>query len=473
MNHHTYVTGGHCDGEHFGEPDKLNDRLSSDTTETCNVNNMLKLSEHIFGWSPEADIADFYERGILNQIRSSQHPDGRVIYNLSLEPGNHKHYQRPFNQFSCCVGTGMENHVKYGQGIYFHSDSDLWVNLFIPSRLDWASRGLTLQQDGQWPFGDSSTLTITTDKPQTFALHIRHPHWAKELTVSVNGEPVSSDTAPSSYCILEREWNDKDRVEVTFPMHLRTESMPDNPNRIAVFYGPTLLAADLGECDDPAADRPGFVPCLLTKGAAVETWVVPDDIRAQRFRTVGVGKPHDVTLVPFHALHDRRYTVYLDQFTNAEWATRETEILAEQAERKRIEARTVDFFQPGEMQPERDHNFQGHASSPGKVGNKKCRDTDTDGWFSFEMKVGPDSVNELHCTYWGDESGERTFDVLVDDTKLATQTLQKDRPGEFWNAVIPLAPALTEGKQKVTVKYQSHPGHKAGRLFGARVMRAQ
>ena len=137
VNHHTYVTGGHCDGEHFGEPDKLNDRLSSDTTETCNVNNMLKLSEHIFGWSPEADIADFYERGILNQIRSSQHPDGRVIYNLSLEPGNHKHYQRPFNQFSCCVGTGMENHVKYGQGIYFHSDSDLWVNLFIPSRLEW------------------------------------------------------------------------------------------------------------------------------------------------------------------------------------------------------------------------------------------------------------------------------------------------------------------------------------------------
>ena len=148
VNHHTYVTGGHCDGEHFGEPNKLNDRLSGNTTETCNVNNMLKLSEHVFGWRPEPAVADFYERALLNHIRSSQHPDGRIIYNLSLEPGGHKRYEKPFNRFSCCVGTGMENHVKYGQGIYFHSDSDLWVNLFIPSRLTWTSRDLTLQQDG-------------------------------------------------------------------------------------------------------------------------------------------------------------------------------------------------------------------------------------------------------------------------------------------------------------------------------------
>ncbi|MBT7067799.1 MAG: glycosyl hydrolase [Verrucomicrobia bacterium] len=472
VNAHTYVTGGHCDGEHFGEPNKLNDRLSGSTTETCNVNNMLKLSEHVFGWRPEPAVADFYERALLNHIRSSQHPDGRVIYNLSLEPGGHKSYQRPFNQFTCCVGTGMENHVKYGQGIYFHNDTDLWVNLFIPSRLNWKSRGLTVQQDTNWPFGDTTTLTIKTDQPQSLTLRIRHPYWAATLEVKINGDPLPHDTTPSSYAVIEREWKDGDKIEVTFPMCLRTESMPDNPNRIAVFYGPTLLAADLGVCDDPAADQPGFVPCLLAGDAAVEEWVKPEALAKVHFKTVGVGKPRDVSLVPFHELHDRRYTVYLDKFTKDEWAERETEILTDEKERKRIAARTVDFFQPGEMQPERDHNFQGHESKPVDFRGKKGRYTDTDGWFSFEMKVDAEATNELYCTYWGHDNGERTFDVLVDDTLVATQTLEENETGEFWDQSTPLVPALTQGKQKVTVKFQSHPGKQAGGLFGARVMLA-
>ena len=118
VHHHSYVTGGHCDHEHFGEPDKLNDRLSPITTETCNVYNMLKLTTHVFGWKPEADVADFYERALLNHIRSTQHPDGRVIYNLSLKPGHHKEYL-PVDSFTCCSGTGFENHVKYSEANLF------------------------------------------------------------------------------------------------------------------------------------------------------------------------------------------------------------------------------------------------------------------------------------------------------------------------------------------------------------------
>ncbi|MBC8097275.1 MAG: glycoside hydrolase family 127 protein, partial [Akkermansiaceae bacterium] len=140
VHHHSYVTGGHCDGEHFGAADRLNNRLSSNTTETCNVYNMLKLTEHVFGWNPSADAADFYERALLNHIRSSQHPDGRVIYNLSLKPGFHKEYQSPYDGFTCCVGSGMENHVRYGEGIYFHNDDNLWVNLFIASEVNWKAR---------------------------------------------------------------------------------------------------------------------------------------------------------------------------------------------------------------------------------------------------------------------------------------------------------------------------------------------
>ena len=471
VHHHSYVTGGNCEGEHFGPPDKLNNRLSPVTTETCNVYNMLKLTEHVFGWNPSAEAADFYERALLNHIRSSQHPDGRVIYNLSLKPGFHKEYQSLDDGFTCCVDSGMENHVKYGEGIYFHDDTGIWVNLFIASELDWKARGLKLRQEAKWPDADHSRFSVTTDKPQEFTLRIRHPFWADTLTVKVNGQVVSDSTSPSSYCQIKRAWKSGDVVEVTFPMALRTEAMPDNPNRIAVFYGPTLLAADLGAVENPQASQPGFVPVLLTDGKPVSEWVKPISLAEEKFKTTGVGKPHEVELVPFHRLHDRRYTVYLDRFTAADWAKREVEIRAEEQRVRELEARTVDVFQPGEMQPERDHNVKGEKSDPVEALGRKLRHAYDGGWFSYEMKVDPAKANELVCTWWGDESGERNFDILVDDTRIATQKLSNKKTGQFWDATYRIPLELTRGKRQVTIKLQAQPGNFAGGLFGSRILK--
>jgi len=470
VHHHSYVTGGHGEAEHFGPPDKLNDRLSPVTTETCNVYNMLKLTRYVFGWTGSASVADFYERALLNHIRATQHPDGRVIYNLSLQPGHHKEYQTLTNSFTCCVGTGMENHVKYGEDIYFHDDDSLWVNLFIGSELKWKTRGVTVRQETKWPDADTTTLIITADKPQDFALRIRHPFWAEVLRVKVNGKLVSDSTSPSSYCVLRRQWQTGDKVEVTFPMTLRTESMPDNPNRIAVFFGPTLLAADLGPVQDPQADKPGYVPVLLTEGRPITDWVKPVAGKTLVFRTDGVGRPRDVDLVALHRLHDRRYTVYLDRYTSAEWAHREAEIRAEEERLRRLEARTVDVFRPGEMQPERDHNVQGEKSDPVEALGRKLRHAYDGGWFSFEMKVDPVRPNELLCTWWGSETGRRTFDILVDGAKIATQTLLNNRPGRFWDATYSIPAELTQGREKVVVKLQAHPGNFAGGLFGCRTL---
>lgn len=470
VHHHSYVTGGHCEAEHFGPPDKLNDRLTPVTTETCNVYNMLKLTEHVFGWNPNAAAADFYERALLNHIRGSQHPDGRVIYNVSLKPGFHKEYQSLTNGFTCCVGTGMENHVKYGEGIYFHDDSSIWVNLFIASELNWKSHGVTLHQETRWPDGDHSTITVTSTKPKEFTLRIRHPFWADTLTVKVNGKLVSDSTSPSSYCQIKRTWKSGDKVEVTFPMALRTEAMPDNPDRIAVFYGPTLLAADLGAVENPQASQPGFVPVLLTAGRSVSDWVKPVSFAEEKFATMGVGKPHDVQLVPFHRLHDRRYTVYLDRFTPADWAKREAQILAEEQQAKELEARTVDIFRPGEMQPERDHNVQGEKSDPVEAMGRKLRHAYDGGWFSYEMKVSPTQTNELLCTWWGNETGERNFDIFVDGTRIASQKLTNKKTGQFWDATYPIPTELTRSKEKITVKLQAQPGNFAGGLFGSRIV---
>jgi hypothetical protein len=472
--HHSYITGGHCDREHFGPPDRLNDRLSAATTETCNVYNMLKLTRHVFGWNPDVAVADFYERALLNHIRATQHPDGRVIYNLSLLPGHHKEYQPLRDAWTCCMGTGMENHVRYGDGIYFHDDAGLWVNLYLPSELTWRARGLKVRLETDWPFADTATLTFTCEQPREFALRLRHPHWAKTgFAVRVNGGEQALPTLPSSFAVLRRKWRSGDRVEVRFPMSLRTEAMPDNPSRIGIFYGPTLLAADLGPMDQPEAGQPGFVPVLLTEGRPVTDWVKPVSLAALTFKTEGVGRPRDVELTPFFRLHDRRYTVFLDVFTAAGWAKREADIRAEQELEARLTARTLDLLRTGEMQPERDHDLQGEKTSAGEAFGRKWRHATDGGWFAFELRVDPAQPVELLCTYWGgDGGGYREFDILVDGTRIATQKLEQNRPNQFFEVAYPIPAELTRGKSKVTVRLQAHPGKWAGGLFGARMLKA-
>ncbi|MCP5525055.1 MAG: glycoside hydrolase family 127 protein [Verrucomicrobiales bacterium] len=471
VNHHSYVTGGHCDHEYFGPPDQLNDRLSDDTTETCNVYNMLKLTRHIFGWRPESRVADFYERALLNHIRSSQHPDGRVIYNLTLRQGGTKSYQLKYDWFTCCMGTGMENHVRYTDGIYFHDADSLWVNLFIPSTLNWRAHDVQVRQETRWPEGDCTDLLITAARPQEFALRLRRPYWARDgVFASVNGQPVEDATCEDGFLVIRREWRNGDRVRFSFPMSLRTEAMPDNPRRIAVFHGPTLLAADLGPVEDPHADEPFYVPVLLTADRPVTDWLKPVSRTAQVFETVNVGRPREVRLVPFHRLHDRRYTVYFDEYTEADWTRREAELRAEQERQAVLEARTVDRLRIGEMQPERDHNLQGEETSTGEAFGRKWRHAINGGWFGFDLKVRPDGPHELWVTYWGGETGNRIFDILVNGEKVATQRLRENAPGKFYEQTYPIPERLTQGRDKVNVRFQAQPGAWAGGVFDVRLL---
>jgi uncharacterized protein len=475
VNHHSYVTGGHCDHEYFGQPDRLNDRLSPATTETCNVYNMLKLTRHVFGWNPVAAVGDFNERALLNHMRASQHPDGRVIYNLSLQPGHHKEYQRFDDWWTCCMGTGMESHLRYGESIYFHDEEGLWVNLFIPSQLHWQrGSGVVVRQETEFPDADTVTLTLALQGQETFTLRVRHPHWAMQgMRIFVNGDDQAVESQPSSYAELRRAWRGGDRVTITMPMTLRSESMPDNAKRIGIFYGPTLLAADLGPVDNPEAVKPGFVPVLLTDDRPVTDWVRPVMDRALMFRTVGVGRPRDVELVPFFQLHDRRYTVYLDLFTADDWARREADIRAEEARERQLAGRTLDVLRVGEMQPERDHNLQGERTGAGEAFGRRWRHAVDGGWFSFELNVAPDQPAELLCTYWGGDSGNRVFDVTVEGERIATQRLQANQPGRFFDVTYPIPVGITEGRERVTVRFQAHPGAMAGGLFGARMLRAE
>ncbi|UCD48648.1 MAG: glycoside hydrolase family 127 protein [Phycisphaerales bacterium] len=473
VNHHSYCTGGHCINEHFGPPDTLNDRLGVNTTETCNVYNMLKLTRHLFMWEADAKVADFYERALYNHILSSHHPgDGRVIYNLTLEMGGYKRYQTKFDSFTCCVGTNMENHAKYGANIYFHTDDRLYVNLFMASELNWREKGLTLRQETRFPDEPSTTLTVACEEAVELALCIRHPYWIEEgLAITVNGRPVSVTSTPSSYAVVRRTWKDGDRIDVKLPMSLRLESMPDNPNRAAVLYGPVVLAGDLGPVDNPAATRPDFVPVLITGGRSVDEWMVPVLDQPCVFGTQDVGRPCDVTMKPFFRTHERRYSIFWDLFTEEQWRARQAEYQAALERRRLMELATVDFFQPGEMQPERDHNLQGQRTEAGRALGRKWRHAVDGGWFSLTMKVLPDRPMQLVCTFWGSDAGGRTFDILIDGQKLVTQTLENNKPGVFYDETYAIGVSLTQGKSRVTVTFQAHPGRMAGGLFGARMMK--
>lgn len=470
VNHHTYVIGGNSNHEYLGPADQLNDRLSTNTAETCNTYNMLKLSRHLFAWEPRANIADFYERAYLNHILASQNPkDGMMTYFVPLASGSHRNYSNKWFDFTCCHGSGMENHTKHADSAYFHHGKDkLWVNLFMPTELTWKDAGVKLKQETNFPFSPKVSLVLDEAKGGEFELNVRHPYWAKEaFDIKVNGKVVAKSSKPSSFTAIKRKWKKGDKVEFTLPMALRTESMPDNENRVAVMYGPVVLAADLGPEDKPAPR----IPVLVDDNKALPTWLEPVAGQPLTFRTKGAGRPTDLTLKPFWTISEDRYAVYFDRFDEAGWQALEAEYRAEEARIKDLEARTLDYMRIGEMQPERDHKLKQEKNDVREANGRSFRTPLAGGWFEFEMKVDGEKPNDLVMTYWGSDRNNPTFDILIDGQKLLTETLPERKPNVYYDATRPIPEEMTKGKKTVIVRIQSIEGKSASAVAGARTVK--
>ena len=320
----SYVIGGNSDGELFFPPEDFSRHLNANSTETCNTYNMLKLTRHLFQWEPSAETMDFYERGLYNHILASQDPaTGMVTYYVPLKPGAYKTFATPEESFWCCVGTGMENHAKYGDTIYFHNSASLYINLFIASELDWNEKGIVLRQETRFPEEDTTRILFKARQPTRLALRIRYPSWAKTgMDLKINGKKQRVEANPGSYLTVERTWRNGDTVEVRFPMSLQMESLPNNPNQVAILYGPIVLAGDLGAQGLENAKRYGPMMPQVSKAADTEVPALVCNLKdllakihiesrpSLAFRTIGIGRPRDVTLVPFYKVFDRRYTVY-------------------------------------------------------------------------------------------------------------------------------------------------------------------
>ncbi|MBI4328086.1 MAG: glycoside hydrolase family 127 protein, partial [Chloroflexi bacterium] len=313
--HHSYATGGHSKDEHFGEPDKLSDRVDGRTAETCNVYNMLKMTRRLFALRPDIIFADFQERSLFNHILGSIDPeDGRTCYMVPVGRGVQHEYHDMMRSFTCCVGSGMESHALHGDGIYFESGNRLWINLYVPSTAEWKSAGASLTMNTDFPEGESATLKLKLASPRELMLALRRPFWAGEgFTVKVNGEAVADLPKAGSYVELKRTWKDSDEVALALPKTLHLEPLPDNPRRVAVLWGPLVLAGDLGPERERGRGRGSrfqpldSVPVFVAAERPVTDWLKPVPDQAGRFRSEGVGREKEVEFVPFYRLHRRTY----------------------------------------------------------------------------------------------------------------------------------------------------------------------
>ncbi|MCC7433857.1 MAG: glycoside hydrolase family 127 protein [Methanoregulaceae archaeon] len=470
VNHHTYVIGGNSNHEYLGLPDKLSEALSSNTAETCNTYNMLRLTRHLFMQDPKTEFFDYYERAHLNHILASQNPeDGMVTYFMPLASGSSRGYSNPENNWTCCHGSGMENHVKHVDSIYWREKDDLLVNLFIPSTLDWREAGLTLQMETKYPEDGNVKVTVHGNAKRDLMIRFRHPSWAKErIEANVNGRSSDFSSRPGDWITVVRKWKDGDVIEFQIPMKLRTEAMPDNPKRIALLWGPVVLAADLGTRRGEAPRT----PVLVTNGKPIDEWLEPSG-NPLEWKTKATGRPGDLTFRPFYAHVRNRYAVYFDDYTEAEWQKAEADFRAEEARVRDLEARTVDAMRIGEMQPERDHNLKSERNDVRAANGRSFRTPMGGGWMEFEMKVDGTAANELVITYWGNDRIRPDFEILVDGVKVADENLDGRPKNAFYDVVYPLPPTATAGKSKVTVRVQGKGNAWSGSFSGARVVRAK
>jgi DUF1680 family protein len=471
VRHHSYVTGGNGDNEYFGPADKLRNRLGEGTTESCNVYNMLKLTEHLFEWEASAPVADFYERALFNHILSTQNPEtGRVTYNLSLEMGGFKDFQDPF-WFTCCIGSGMENHSKYGRNIFYHNDNELFVFQFIASELTWKDKGVKITQKTSYPEEQGTTLEFECTKPVRLAVQVRYPYWAeKGIEIRVNGTKKHINQKAGSFVAVERTWKTGDKLEVKIPFSLRLESMPDDSNRVAIMYGPLVLAGDLGPVNDSTTRDAMYVPVLMTENRNPSTWMKPVEGKPNTFKTVNTGRPRDIVMKPFYTTYDRRYSVYWDLFNEAGWNAKQADYQAEIELMKKIKAAEIDFVQPGEMQPERDHNFRGEKTSAGTFKERHNRES-RGGWFSYDLKISADAPVALVVEYWGGFPGSKTFDILANGKLIATENISNKKDGQFLTVKYDIPEEISRGRFKINVKFQAHQGNMAGPVFGIRTIR--
>lgn len=479
--------GGNSVAEHFNDKNNFTSMVTSEQgPETCNTYNMLKLTKSLYQRTGDLSYIDYYERALYNHILSTQHPDhGGLVYFTPMRPNHYRKYSSATESMWCCVGSGIENHSKYGEMIYADFQNQFFVNLFVDSTVDWKN-GISFVQNTDFPDADTSRLSVNGSG--VFGINIRYPGWVKpgQMTVKVNDEIQSISAGPKGYVNITRDWKYGDTLSWQVPMHAQAEQLPDGSNYYSIIYGPIVLANE----DNPfPSENLNFIghaerwdhvaegqkcpadqaPIFIGEGDEFLQHLEPVSGAPLTFTTgdAPMNRSTGVILKPFFRIHDARYSVYFAQGNPDDWADYLEELRRRAEEEAALESITLDKVQPGEQQPEKDHYIEFSSSSTGTHENRFWRDAT--GYFSYLMDPKGESAAQVRVTYWGSDNG-RNFNILVNDQIIAEESLTGSSPNRFFDKDYSI-PSNLLGNGKIRVKFEARSGSTAGGVFFVRLIR--
>lgn len=488
--------GGNSRREHFPTKENCIDYINDiDGPESCNTYNMLKLTEDLNRVKPNGMYGDFYETAMFNHILSAQHPQhGGYVYFTSARPRHYRNYSAPNEAMWCCVGTGMEDHGKYGQFVWTHDkgvkaeDDALYVNLFVASELNWKDRKMVIRQQTAFPYAETSVVEVAKGKG-TFILKVRKPSWCENFTVKGVGFDADS-YGENGFVCMKRKWKKGDQVKISMPMHAYIKPMINVPQYVAIMYGPILLGMKTGTEDMRSliADDSRFGQYAGGKKLALDEApiLLPkhlDDI-AKNLKPVP-GKPlhfklatHmentiDGELQPFFEIHDSRYMMYWLALGENDYKAYMQKLADEEKARQALEARTVDKVNPGEQQPETDHRMETDDSNKGNTEGIFFRDAKDGHYFSYLMQTKGETNLSLQLKFWGqDEWRTSEFDIYVNDKLLCSvNNSHRWRTTQFKTVDYAIPSEFVKGKKEIRVKFVAHKGKQVGQIYGVRLVK--
>ena len=488
--------GGNSRREHFPTKENCIDYINDiDGPESCNTYNMLKLTEDLNRVKPNGMYGDFYETAMFNHILSAQHPQhGGYVYFTPARPRHYRNYSAPNKAMWCCVGTGMEDHGKYGQFVWTHdkgvkAENDaLYVNLFVASELNWKDRKMVIRQQTAFPYAETSVVEVAKGKG-TFILKVRKPSWCDDFTVKGVGFDAGSYEENGFVCI-KRKWKKGDQVKISMPMHAYIKPMVNVPQYVAIMYGPIMLGMKTGNEDMRSliADDSRFGQYAGGKKLALDKApiLLPkhlDDI-AKDLKPIP-GKPlhfklatHmenaiDGELQPFFEIHDSRYMMYWLALGENDYKAYMQKLADEEKARQALENRTVDKVSPGEQQPETDHRMETDNSEKGNTEGVFFRDAKNGHYFSYLMQTKGESDLSLQLKFWGqDEWRTSEFDIYIDDRLMTSvNNSHRWRTTQFKTVDYAIPSELVKGKKEVRVKFVAHKGKQVGQIYGVRLVK--
>lgn len=490
VNHRTVTIGGNSVREHFHPDSDFSSMVESkEGPESCNTYNMLRLSNKLFFTENDLKYIDYYEQALYNHILSTQHPQhGGMVYFTPMRPRHYRVYSKPGEAFWCCVGSGIENHGKYGELIYAHDDKNVYVNLFIPSKLNWDKKGIKLVQTNNFPNESNTTVEVELKKAKKFTIYFRYPAWVENgaLSVTVNGKNYDIEGNPGNYIAITRKWKNGDEINVDMPMKLKAIDLPDHSDFVSFMYGPIVLAAktDTSDLDGliaddsrmghiandklyPLEDAPSFI---VNDFKNIKISQVENAPLTFEFDTNLVPEKYEgLTLEPFYRIHDARYEVYFPYATPQEYATKQAELKRKEEERLALEVQTIDQVGTGEQQPESDHNFKAEDSQAGVHRDRHWRTATK--WFSYDLRDPEREAKKLRLMYYGQDRG-RKFNVRINNQLIAIVELNGEQGAKFYEVDYDIPSEIIENSNGILeLKFEAVDNKIAGGIYYLRLMK--